>query len=149
MRQQSGVSRVVGLTFVDICFITPESTPENNPYLEALKSLFPLIELGTPDMKNFANYMAFMGRLTDRLHKLLLERDTAALLIIVHWFALVYQLDVWWFRARAHRESSAIVTFLGRKEDPRIWRMLTNPVQVMGLEANFTTELDAQSCHST
>lgn len=85
-------------------------------------------------MANFAPLMAFMGRLAGPFQQLLIQRDSAALLVVAYWLALMIRLQLWWIQERAYQECIAIVIFLKNNKTPRVRRMLEFPAKAVGID---------------
>jgi len=113
--------------FLDLCEITPRNHHLPSIYKDALKDLFAMLQVEELSIRDLAQLMAFMGRLGGSFQRLLVARDSKALLIMLYWLVLLNSLDLWWVRARAACEIRAILGYLESDSDTRIQRMLVVP----------------------
>ncbi|KIW03591.1 uncharacterized protein PV09_05345 [Verruconis gallopava] len=129
---QSGIEGVPD-DFVALCGLNENSTVENNPYQKAVRTLIPLIDLDW----NGANRLKFMGftaMMDARYKQLLRDKDTAALVLLAWWYALVLR-SPWYMSKRAKLECKSICIYLGRRcpENELVQRMLRFPRKKTGL----------------
>jgi hypothetical protein len=118
--------------FLDLCEITPASTSMNNPCYEALQFLL-FLRQQPMDRNRFNKLITFVAVIEGEFLELLLRRDKRALLILVHWLAMMHELDQWWIRARCRNECLAITTFMIDDEDWRVRELLAVPARPAGL----------------
>lgn len=117
--------------FADICGITEICTTTSNPCLWPLRMLTNLLPLKRgPDSRQ--QYFMFMGRLETPYTDLLLRKDTAALLILSYWLALMCKVNEWWAETRVRSECTAVCMWLEDSEDPRVLRLLEFPASCCG-----------------
>lgn len=112
---------------IGLCDIGTEDESNSNIYHGAVKDLFALLQLERVSMHNLPQVMSFLGRLNDQFQQSLIDRDAAALLILLHWFAVVKGLGAWWATARINMEARAILGYLELNTDARVQRLLIWP----------------------
>lgn len=99
--------------FLQLYNITPELTPDNNPYLVTVRKLSLLLPL-VCDQSLMLQFLSFIGHFQPRFRQLLDQKDPKALLLMVYWYAKVCTSPHWWLVRRATLEGQAICIFLGR-----------------------------------
>lgn len=118
--------------FLDLCEITDESSPESSAYYEPLEYLLFVRQL-PPSVNRFNKLVTFVATIEGQYLALLLKRDKRALLILVHWLALMSEIQQWWISGRVRAECVAITTFLMHDRDERMRRLLVFPARTVGL----------------
>lgn len=118
--------------FMELCDITPQSSPKNNPYYSPLEYLF-CVRRVHPSMHTFHKLVTFMGALEPPYRSLLSARDKPALLILAHWLAIMTGVQQWWITGRSRAECIAIITFLMLDKDDRVRALLEWPAEIAGV----------------
>jgi hypothetical protein len=77
-------------------------------------------------------FWSFIGSMSVEFEQRLRQKEPAALLVLVYWYAKLNPLPVWWLKARTSLEGHAICAYLGRHHgcDPKVRRALRWPVSV-------------------
>ncbi|OAX83412.1 hypothetical protein ACJ72_02232 [Emergomyces africanus] len=114
-----------------LCDINDDSTNENNPYHEPLRSLMPILELET-NGANFMTMASFMGNLKLKFTTLIRDREPRALLILAFWLGKMCEDPSSWVYPRMYMECVAICMYLENNPDPRILGLLDYPAQRCG-----------------
>jgi len=118
--------------FLDLCGITEQSSPEDNPFYVPLGHLLSYRHLG-PCLNNFAKLIAFVGKLDGKFKELLLRLEKRALLILAHWLAMMTRTQQWWISQRSATECRSIVGYLMRDEDKRVRTLLEYPAAMVSV----------------
>ncbi|KIW72087.1 hypothetical protein PV04_00308 [Phialophora macrospora] len=118
--------------FLEICEATEECSRRTNPYYEALQHLLYCRRL-KPSPTTFNKLITFVAVIEDEFLRLLLNRDTRALLILAHWLAMMSELGQWWMSVRCRSECTAITMFLMHDRDARIRELLRYPARTLGI----------------
>ena len=125
--------------FLELCEIEQGSSVQNNPYYESLQFLFFLRRL-KPGRSSFNKLVTFVAVIEKDYLRLLLEREKRALLILVHWLALLSEIEQWWASSRCTSECIAIVTFLMHDRDARVRELLKFPARMVGICLTSVTD---------
>lgn len=130
------------LLLVDICGLRQDPHKEC-PYLSNLETLIWCRSMQPVGPEHFNNLIAFVGRCTPEFRQLLIDRDTPALLILLHWLALMLQIGQWWISGRCQAEITAIAQYLLhrdvlRGQDSRVRQILQGPAASVGLEISVS-----------
>jgi hypothetical protein len=127
-RFTSGEAGTEGLppALVRLCELDDSSTSEGNSYHKILRHLTPLLDI-EQDPKNLNKIFAFGGRMHTTFRRLVLQKDTRALLLLSWWLALLRHIDEWWVKAWAITSCRDLVTYLSTVSDPRIQDFLAYP----------------------
>jgi len=64
------------------------------------------------------------------LSRLLAEYETC---LLVHWLALMSEIQQWWISGRSRLECIAITTFLMHERDERVRKLLVYPAKTVGI----------------
>ncbi|KKZ63283.1 hypothetical protein EMCG_00266 [[Emmonsia] crescens] len=115
----------------ELCEINDDSTNENNPYHEPLRSLTPILDMET-NGANFMTMAAFMGNLKLNFTTLIRNREPRALLILAFWLGKMCEDPSSWVYSRMHTECVAICMYLENNPDPRILDLLGYPAHRSG-----------------
>ncbi|KAF4629536.1 hypothetical protein G7Y89_g8614 [Cudoniella acicularis] len=121
--------------FLQLFELDDSSTPQNNPYLSAIKILVPLFLLNVEcDRASIVRFLPFVGRMEPRFKALIESKDARALLLLAYWYAMVCK-SVWWLERRANLECQATCIFLERYhgENELIQELLLFPKAKCGL----------------
>jgi hypothetical protein len=73
---------------IQLCQITAQSTPENNPYYDPLQLLAPLLQLECTN-ETIITHLGFIGSMRPEYASLLWAKDHRALLIFAYWYATI------------------------------------------------------------
>ncbi|KEY80459.1 transcription factor C6 [Aspergillus fumigatus] len=105
---------------LDLCEITPDSSPENNPYYIPICLLSQILPLKKPVAQEF-DHLLIVGPLIPHSFRILLrDRDERALVLFLIWLRLLGRGDFWWVNTRVEAESRALMAFLRHSEDGEI-----------------------------
>lgn len=99
--------------------------PEVDAFLQILNSdCFITVLLG---------FRSFVGAMSANFEYDLKHKNPAALLVLLHWYAKLNPIPVWWLKARTTLEGQAICIYLARYHgrDPRIERQLRWPASIL------------------
>ncbi|EXJ65289.1 hypothetical protein A1O7_01630 [Cladophialophora yegresii CBS 114405] len=129
--------------FLEICEVTAESSCDTNPYYEALQHLLYIRRL-RPSVTTFNKLVEFVAVIEGEFLRLLVSRDTRALLILAHWLAMMSEVGQWWISVRCKAECIAITTFLMHDRDERVRELLRYPARTVGIGLMRRDE----GCHS-
>jgi hypothetical protein len=99
-------------------------------YVDHLAALLPL----QATTSNMGQFLPFIASLRAEFLDLLRGKDTAALLILAWWYALVCPLEQWWLSARVRTECAAICVFLAERCGSSIDRYIGFPVSRCGCQ---------------
>lgn len=113
------------------CGVNEQSTSENNPYLDVLELLGPLVTR-TPTSEYLLSYLRPVGGMSSTFVTLLEQQDIRALLLFAHWLALMCSIDHWWCVVRTSRECWKICELLSRRLDSRDTHLLNIPARACG-----------------
>jgi hypothetical protein len=98
----------------EVCGITSPSGGSNDYYTN-VETLIWCRSFRPIGPEHFNQMIAFVGRTTPAFRELLLQRETPALLILVHWLQLMHGIGQWWIVERCRAEIRAIVAFLCKR----------------------------------
>lgn len=124
-------TRIPTAMFV-VCGITLGTIADDNPYLNCLELLEPLLSL-TPSTANMAKFLPFIGSIRPAFLDLLKQRDHSALLILSWWYALLCPLEQWWLCTRSRTECAAICMYLHQCASATVKELLAFPATACGL----------------
>jgi hypothetical protein len=120
--------------FVKLCGVDSNSST-CNPYFSNLEILLWCRRLRPITAESFTKLLNFVARMPAGFQNLLLDLDTAALLILAHWLTLLHEIGQWWIVGRCEIEIREIVRFLtlreGSKRQVRI--LLCEPAAAVGM----------------
>ncbi|KAH2606652.1 hypothetical protein ACP6JE_005721 [Aspergillus fumigatus] len=105
---------------LDLCEITPDSSPENNPYYIPICLLSQMLPLKKPVAQEFDHLLIFGPLIPHSFRILLRDRDERALVLFLIWLRLLGRGDFWWVNTRVEAESRALMAFLRHSEDGEI-----------------------------
>jgi hypothetical protein len=123
--------------FIKLCGIEPGSMG-SNPYCPSLEVLFWCRRMRPISAETFTKLLNFVSRISPDFQSLLLDRDTAALLMLVHWLTLMLEIGQWWITSRCVAEIREIVHFLAQQNHGALWvehhvsALLREPLDVVG-----------------
>ena len=110
------------------CSIGPESTSENNPYLDFFKLLAPLVTRA-PSIDNVHLYINAVRAISPSFIDLLEAQDTRALMLFTHWAALMGVIGSWWSKRRIRGACAAVCDILKNKLDEADIVLLELPIR--------------------
>jgi hypothetical protein len=118
--------------FYSLFDLSPNSSPEFNPYYKAASILSQLFHRQINDC-NIGDFMAFTFYAHRSYRSLLQTKDHLALLLLVYWYSkIAVHSAPWWMQRRALVEGAAICIFLEREcTDRRILDLLHYPRAVL------------------
>lgn len=93
---------------LDLCEITPDSSPENNPYYIPICLLSQMLPLKKPVAQEFDHLLIFGPLIPHSFRILLRDRDERALVLFLIWLRLLGRGDFWWVNTRVEAESRAL-----------------------------------------
>ncbi|KAB8256648.1 hypothetical protein BDV32DRAFT_93375 [Aspergillus pseudonomiae] len=111
----------------DICCITADSTPGNNPYYMPLVLLSRAFRIKSLGFGNLNSYLSFGPHVPQSYRVLLRQKDERALLLFMLWLMLFQEETCWWISARTRNEYAGVSWLLGRSEDGRIREVARDP----------------------
>jgi hypothetical protein len=120
---------------VELCEIAdvltdPDTSEKCTPYHKIVRFLLHLREL-SPTIANFDKIIAFLGVPTPEFQRLIRKKDPRALVILSHWFTIMFQVPLWWVTRRVKNECMAICMYLDRNcTDPRVARLMEFPKRI-------------------
>lgn len=97
--------------FVKLCRVGMGSVDEN-PYAVNLEIVLWCRRMRPINAETFTKLLNFVARMTPQFQGLLLDLDTAALLILAHWLLLMLGVGQWWITSRCLVEIREIVRFV-------------------------------------
>lgn len=118
----------------------PLSPNEHEPVIELEQSLhgpevdaFMRIARSNCLMTIIFSFWSFIGDMTAEFEYNLRHKKPAALLILLHWYAKLNPIPLWWLRGRTNLEGRAICIYLGRYygHDLSLMRSLRWPFAVL------------------
>ena len=79
------------------------------------------------------SFWSFVGGMTVDFENCLRQKQPAALLVLLYWFARLNPIPLWWLKARTTLEGQAICIYLDRYHghDPRVRKALRWPASVL------------------
>jgi hypothetical protein len=124
--------------FMEICKIQGFSATDS-PYFVSVETIIWCRRKRPISPDSFNKLITFVGRMTAAFRSLLLDLDTAALLILAHWLTLMLSIDQWWIIGRCKSELREMVTFISKQhrspEQNRLVRvLLSEPCVGAGLK---------------
>jgi hypothetical protein len=124
--------------FLEICKIQ-HSTATVSPYFISLETIIWCRRKRPISPDSFNKLITFVGRMTVAFRSLLLDLDTAALLMLAHWLNLMLSIDQWWIVGRCRSELREMLTFLSQQnrspEEHRLVSvLLSEPYSGAGLD---------------
>ncbi|RMZ82991.1 hypothetical protein DV737_g1817, partial [Chaetothyriales sp. CBS 132003] len=124
------------------CGIGDGTLASESPYLECLQLVVHMRRMRPITCHHFNKMVTFLGRVTPAFRQLLLDRDTAALLILTYWLYLLTGIRQWWLIDRAETECKAIIMFLRSRLETApssvVAELLREPARAIGLESAST-----------
>ena len=111
---------------------------DHNPYYTNVETLIWCRSFRPIGPEHFNQMIAFVGRTTADFRQKVIGRDTRALIILVHWLNIMYDVGQWWIVERCKAEIQAIATFIcGRDTNApdytEIVSLLRQPAAKVGL----------------
>jgi hypothetical protein len=112
-----------------LCGVDMACTAIENPYQQPLSRLCQLMrcDIGHGAIGMF---MVFIGKLPSSFLQLLDKNDLRAMLIMVHWCALIGQIDQWWIVQSAKVECARFCRKIDKIPDPSIRGLLPFPLDM-------------------
>ncbi|KPI45969.1 uncharacterized protein AB675_330 [Cyphellophora attinorum] len=128
----------VEVRLAEVCGITSSSSGGSNDYSTNVETLIWCRSFRPIGPEHFNQMIAFVGRTTPAFRELLLQRETPALLILVHWLHLMHGIGQWWIVERCSAEIRAIVAFLCKRhvsgrDRSKVIDLLREPAATVGL----------------
>lgn len=119
---------------IDLCGITTTSKG-SNPYYTNVETLIWCRSFRPIGPQHFNELIAWVGRTTPAFRELVLMRDTSALVVLLQWLHLMYDIGQWWIVERCHAEIRAIVTFVLKREvgGSEVFDLLRAPAAAVGI----------------
>jgi hypothetical protein len=119
--------------FISLYDLDSSTTPENNPYYSAIRSLGSLLHMEC-NHTTIAKYFSFVGQTGKYYKRLVIEKDPRALLLLGYWFGRVSH-GTWWVSQRALMEGQGICLYLERyyPHETTIQELLQFPKMDLGL----------------
>ncbi len=114
--------------FLEVCGITDDSNPMNNPYYSVLAIVARLMPVN-PTQAHLLKFMHFLGQMSADYRVLLEQKEPRAMLILAWFHAKVSQYHHWWWWKRASLEGRAMCIYLERyhSDIPHISKLLEFP----------------------
>jgi len=112
----------------------PAHMEMDNPYWAPMSLLAQLIPLEcTQD--NYVLFIGFFRTLQTGYKQLLSQKDPAAMLLLLFWYAKILTFKAWWLEKRARLESRAISIYLQQHhpDDTRVMRLVNHVQSVFGV----------------
>lgn len=128
----------VELHFIKLCGIEADSV-DSNPYYVNLELVLWCRRMQPVSVETFTKLLNFAARMTPGFYGMLLDLDTAALLILAHWLVLMLGVGQWWITSRCLVEIREIVRFVLQGEavgkiDEGIAVLLREPAAAVGMK---------------
>lgn len=123
---------------ISICDIMTTSK-DCNPYFANLETLIWCRSFRPIGPEHFNQMIAFVGRTSAEFRHLIVQRDTAALLVLLHWLQLMRDIGQWWIVERCNAEMRAIIGYLSKREivggmrGHRVFSLLEPPAAAVGI----------------
>ncbi|KNG88860.1 C6 transcription factor [Aspergillus nomiae NRRL 13137] len=114
-------------TLAEICCITADSTPDNNPYYMPLVLLSRAFRIKSLGFGNLNSYLSFGPYVPQSYRLVLRQKDERALLLFMLWLMLFQGETCWWISRRTRNEYAAVLWLLRRSEDGRIREVARDP----------------------
>lgn len=119
-----------------------ENSDRSNPYYVNLETLIWCRRFQPIGPEHFNNMIAFVARTKAEFRELVVDRDTPALLVLLHWLQLMHDIGQWWIVERCQAEIRAIVTFLLRRDvhgcgNQQVLELLEKPAEAIGMNITF------------
>ncbi|KAE8381936.1 hypothetical protein BDV26DRAFT_254566 [Aspergillus bertholletiae] len=111
----------------EICRITTDTTPDDNPYYTPLVLLSRAFRIKSLGLGNLNSYLSFGPHVPQSYRLLLRQKDEKALLLFMLWLMLFEEETCWWIHARTRNEYAAVSWLLGRSEDQRVREVARDP----------------------
>ncbi|KAF5025866.1 hypothetical protein F66182_2048 [Fusarium sp. NRRL 66182] len=93
-----------------VCHLDDSSTADDNPYFYAAHAVSHILKL--PDAKVTTGHIQlFIGSIVGRFKRLLLTRDSVALVLLYLWYRKA-GCSIWWIKLRARVECPSICLYL-------------------------------------
>ncbi|KAE8369198.1 hypothetical protein BDV27DRAFT_141401 [Aspergillus caelatus] len=124
-------------TLAEICCITADCTPDNNPYYTPLVLLSRAFRIKSLGFGNLNSYLSFGPHVPQSYRLLLRQKDERALLLFMLWLMLFEEETCWWIGARTRNEYAAVSWLLGRSEDQRIREVVRDPTTFVRSNASM------------
>lgn len=114
------------------CEVGPLLKLELSPYMSEIDA-FLRVAKSDCFITIIFSFWAFVGNMTAEFEYDLRRKRPAALLIMLHWFAKLNPIPVWWLKARTTLEGQAICVYLNRYHchDHEIIRQLHWPISIL------------------
>lgn len=124
--------------FVKLCGIDKNVT-EENPYYSILEIVLWCRRMQPINAETFPKLLNFVARMNPQFQALLLDLDTAALLVLAHWLVLMLGVGHWWITSRALVEIREIVRFVRQRNavvqsDQSVEVLLCDPAAAVGMD---------------
>ena len=118
-------------SYVRMCKLDEHSNCRNSPYMTAIRLLLPMV-LVQPSRETAIHFIIFLTYMDKAFVELLKQKDVAALIILLHWYTMVSQIDEWWPFRRSSIERVSICMYLDRELGLDDWRreMLEYPAKL-------------------
>ena len=109
------------------------STSENNPYHSVAYDLSQASNPDCPPITTLLAFANFMGSMPRLFKNLLQQKDSRALLILLKWYVLIFNLGVFWLARRALLEGQSICLYLEKHHahDYEIQSLLREPRELI------------------
>ncbi|ETN38766.1 uncharacterized protein HMPREF1541_06804 [Cyphellophora europaea CBS 101466] len=143
---------LIEANFLRLCNIAADSDSEQ-PYYISLETMLWCRRMRPISAESFTKLLTFVSRITPSFQQLLIDLDTAALVILAHWLALMLEIGHWWIVGRCRLEVRQIVQFLYQRDvvgrpDQRVKALLHEPAVAIGVSLDDSMEAEVREASS-